>query len=36
MCMYTAHDCFYVCCSDCVGSVRMLVVYRTLLKIVDF
>ena len=18
-CMYIAHDCFYVCCSDCVG-----------------
>ena len=27
---------FYVCCSDCVGSVGMFVVYRPLLKIVLF
>ena len=20
-CMYMAHVCFYICCSDCVGSV---------------
>ena len=25
-CMYMAHVCFYVCCSDCVGSVGMFVV----------
>ena len=24
--MYMAHVCFYVCCSDCVGSVGMFVV----------
>ena len=24
--MYMSHVCFYVCCSDCVGSVRMFVV----------
>ena len=27
------HVCFYVCCSDCVGSVGMFVVYQPLLKI---
>ena len=25
-CMYMAHVCFYVCCSDCAGSVGMFVV----------
>ena len=25
-CMYIAHVCFYVYCSDCAGSVRMFVV----------
>ena len=35
-CMYMVHVCFYVCCSDCVGSVGMFVVCRTLLKIVGF
>ena len=36
-CMYIAHVCFYVCCSDCVGvSVGMFVVQRPLLKIVFF
>ena len=33
-CMYMAQVCFYVCCSDCVGSVGMFVVSRPLLKIV--
>ena len=31
-----AHVCFYVCCSDCMGSVVMFVVKRPLLKIVGF
>ena len=36
-CMYVAHVCFYVCCSDSVGSVKiMFVVYQRLLKIVGF
>ena len=38
-CMYMAHVCFYVCCSDCVergGSVGMFVVKQPLLKIVGF
>ena len=26
LCMYVAHVCFYVCCSDYVGSVGMFVV----------
>ena len=26
ICMYMAHVCFYVCCSDCVGYVGMFVV----------
>ena len=34
ICMYMAHVCFYVCCSDCVRSVRMFVVQRPLFKIV--
>ena len=25
-CVYMVHVCFYVCCSDCMGSVRMSVV----------
>ena len=33
-CMYMVHVCFYVGCSDCVGSVGMFVVYWPLLKIV--
>ena len=32
-CMYMAHVCYYVCCSDCVG---MFVVWRPLLRIVGF
>ena len=35
-CMYMAHVCFYVCCSDCVRNVGMFVVYWLLLKIVCF
>ena len=35
-CMYMAHVCFYVCCSDCVATVGMFVVSRPLLKIVGF
>ena len=35
-CIYMAHVCFYVCCSDCVGSVGMFVVLRPLLMIVGF
>ena len=35
-CMYMAHVGFYVCCSDCLGSVVTFVVYRPLLKIVGF
>ena len=32
-CMYIAHVCFYVSCSDCGGGhVGMFVVYRPLLK----
>ena len=27
-CMYMAHVCFYVCCSDCAGSVGMCVVLK--------
>ena len=27
---------FYVCCSDCVGSVRMFIMKRSLLKIMFF
>ena len=35
--MYVYGAClFYVCCSDCVGSVEKFVVYRPLLKIVGF
>ena len=37
ICMYMAHVCFYVCCSDYVGSVFMFIMfimYRSLLKIV--
>ena len=33
ICMYIAHVCLYVSCSDCVG---MFVVYRPLLKIVFY
>ena len=36
VCMYMAHVCFHVCCSDCVGSVGKFVVLRSLLKIVFF
>ena len=35
-CVYMSHVCFYIGCSDCVGSVGMFVVYRSLLKIVGF
>ena len=35
-CVYVAHVCFYVCCSDSAGSVGMFVVYRELLKVVGF
>ena len=35
-CMYMAHVCFYVCCSDCVRSVGMFDVYWPLLKIEFF
>ena len=30
------HVCFYVGCSDCVGSVAMFVVYQSLIKIMFF
>ena len=33
-CMYMAHVCFNVCCSDCVGVCENVVVYQPLLKIV--
>ena len=35
-CMHMAHVSFYSCCSDCVGSVEMFVVRRSLFKIVSF
>ena len=35
-CMYVAHVCFYVCCSDSAGSVEMFVVYQGLLMVVGF
>ena len=38
-CMYVAHVCFYVCCSDIAGmqgSMEMFVVYGRLLKLVCF
>ena len=36
ICMYMAHVCFYVCYCDCVGVCGKFVVYRPLLKIVEF
>ena len=36
ICMYMAHACFYVCCSDCVGVCGNVCCVASLLKIVGF
>ena len=35
-CMYVAHVCFYVCCSENAGVCGDVMVYRGLLKVVGF
>ena len=35
-CMYMAHVCFYVCCSDCVGVCGNVCCVAALFKIVGF